>query len=99
MPASNVRCAAETHLEGMRSALVESIGRERLQRVTEWARDARIRLVLGEFGAGADDVCEAAVTDMLEYVHANSDVSAGWAWWAAGPWWGSYFLDRTGQRF
>lgn len=59
--------------------------------MTEWARDARVRLVLGEFGAGANDVCEAAVNDMLAYIHANTDVWAGWAWWAGGPRWGSYF--------
>ena len=23
----------------------------------------------------------------------NKDVYLGWTWWAAGPWWGSYFTS------
>jgi endoglucanase len=68
-----------------------SIGVERLQRITEWARSVRMRLFLGEFGAGANEVCKAAVEGMLDYIRTNSDVWAGWAWWAGGPGWGSYF--------
>jgi hypothetical protein len=27
---------------------------------------------------------------MLVYLNQNSDVWLGWAYWAAGPWWGNY---------
>jgi endoglucanase len=68
-----------------------SVGAERLQQITEWARSVRMRLLLGEFGAGVKKVCEAAVRGMLDYIRANTDVWAGWAWWAGGPGWRSYF--------
>jgi endoglucanase len=68
-----------------------TIGAERLREITEWARGTRQRLVLGEFGGGANDVCEAAVKGMLDYMDANGDVWTGWIWFAAGPWWGDYF--------
>jgi endoglucanase len=68
-----------------------TVGAARLRKITEWARGARQRLVLGEFGGGANDVCEAAVKGMLDYMDANRDVWVGWIWFAAGPWWGDYF--------
>ena len=30
---------------------------------------------------------------MLDYIEANRDVWLGWAWWAAGPWWGEYYYS------
>jgi endoglucanase len=68
-----------------------SVGVERLQQITEWARSVRVPLFLGEFGASANEVCRAAVEGMLDYIRTNSDVWAGWAWWAGGPGWGFYF--------
>jgi hypothetical protein len=47
---------------------------------------------LGEFGAAANDTCSAAVDDLLDHLEANRDVWLGWAWWAAGPWWGDYMF-------
>lgn len=74
-----------------------TIGVERIQAVTQWAREHKVRLLLGEFGAGANVTCEAAVTSMLGYMQQNADVWTGWAWWAGGPWWGSYFMSIEPQ--
>ncbi|WP_223291928.1 glycoside hydrolase family 5 protein [Defluviicoccus vanus] len=75
----------------------DNIGLERIQSVTQWARASRVRLLLGEFGAGANSPCSEAVTSMLDFMHKNADVWAGWAWWAGGPWWGSYFSSIEPQ--
>lgn len=70
-----------------------SIGSQRLQGFTNWLRQHKKRGFLGEFGAGASATCLAALSDMLAHVHANPDVWLGWAYWAAGPWWGNYFTS------
>jgi endoglucanase len=95
-PAANLMFSPHQYLDSDGSGthpecVSETIGGERLQKITEWARSVRVRLVLGEFGAGGNDVCEAAVEGMLQYMRFNADVWAGWTWWAGGPWWGSYF--------
>ena len=48
---------------------------------------------LGEFGSATDATSLAALDDILNYVDANSDVWLGWTYWAAGPWWGNYFMS------
>lgn len=63
---------------------------ETLFTVTAWLRSHQARGFLGEFAGGDNPNCQAAVTSMLAYMTANSDVWMGWTWWAAGPWWGSY---------
>lgn len=68
-----------------------TIGVERLTSITQWARAEKQRLILGEFGAGANATCEAAVKAMINYIETNHDVWRGWLWWAGGPWWGEYF--------
>lgn len=75
-----------------------TIGLVRLQGVSAWAREQRVRLVLGEFGAGANLTCEAAVTSMLRFIEENIDVWAGWIWFAGGPWWGNYFSSIEPQN-
>ncbi len=71
----------------------ETIGGERLVAFTAWARSNGYRAVLGEFGAAPNDTCRKAIDHMLLYVEANTDVWAGWTWWAAGPWWGNYMYS------
>ncbi len=71
----------------------ETIGIERLTTVTEWAQDGGFRLFLGEFGAHANPTCLRALDDMISYMGDNDDVWLGWTWWAAGPWWGDYFMS------
>lgn len=75
----------------------ETIGMERIQAVTQWARENKVYLLIGEFGAGANFKCKAAVTSMLNYMHQNLDVWVGLAWWAGGPWWGNYFTSIEPQ--
>ncbi len=67
-----------------------TIGRERLEGFVKWLRDNRKKGFLGEFAGGNNGTCNTAVKNMLDYVHASSDVIVGWTWWAGGPWWGEY---------
>ncbi len=70
-----------------------TIGVERLARFTAWLRLHGRRALLGEIGGGDNPTCAAALRGALDHLRANADVWAGWAWWAAGPWWGDYFLS------
>ncbi|RDW85863.1 hypothetical protein BP5796_04188 [Coleophoma crateriformis] len=80
-----------------------TIGAERLAAATTWLRENNKIGVLGEFAGGANTVCETAVTGMLDFIKANSDVWMGALWWAAGPWWGSTYFSSmepaTGEGF
>jgi endoglucanase len=76
-----------------------SIGVTRLSAFTSWLRTHNKRGFLGEFavanstiGSGTTQIGDEALTNMLSYIAANSDVWEGWAWWAAGPWWGNYMF-------
>jgi endoglucanase len=66
----------------------KTIGRQRLQRVTDWLRGQRAGAVLGEFGGTKSAQCLAALDDLLQFLDANGDVWRGWTYWAAGDWWG-----------
>jgi endoglucanase len=68
----------------------KTVGSRRLAQFTRWARREKARALLGEFGAGTDPVCLAALDDMLKYMSWNADVWAGGTYWAAGEWWGDY---------
>lgn len=70
-----------------------TIGSERLAGFTAWLRANGHRAILGEFAGADNPTCRAAVADALGHLEANSDVWAGWTWWAAGPWWGSYMFS------
>lgn len=76
-----------------------NIGVTRLSAFTSWLRTHNKRGFLGEFavanstiGGGPTQIGDEALTNMLSYIAANSDVWEGWAWWAAGPWWGNYMF-------
>ena len=62
-------------------------------RFTAWCRKHHKRAFLGEFAAAANPTGQAAVDDMISYMEANADVWTGFAWWAAGPWWGDYMYS------
>ena len=67
------------------------VGSTRLAAFTAWLRVNKKRGFLGEFGAGTNATCLAAIDDMLTFVEDYDDVYLGWTWWAAGPWWDTYF--------
>jgi endoglucanase len=69
-----------------------TIGAERLQAFTEWARAHATRGFLGEFAGARNQTCDDAVSGMLDFIDANRDVWLGWSWWAGGPWWGDYMF-------
>lgn len=76
-----------------------TVGVERLAGFTQWLKDHNRRGFLGEFavarsmiGDGPTQIGDEALRNMLDHIHANSDVWLGWTWWAAGPWWGNYMF-------
>lgn len=97
-PAGNLILAPHQYLDsdgsGTSATCVSgSIGVQRITNITNWARSHQVKLFLGEFAGGANDVCETAVKSMLTYMRQNSDVWVGWTWWAGGPWWGNYYYS------
>jgi endoglucanase len=71
----------------------EAAGVKALTIFANWARQHGKRGFLGEFGAGPDPVCLAALEAMLRLMADNRDVWLGWTYWAAGPWPRSYFTS------
>jgi endoglucanase len=95
---NNVLIEAHQYLDSNNSGtspvcVSETIGAERLVNFTAWLRQTGRRAILGEFGVADNPTCKAALTNMLHYMASNSDVWAGWTYWAAGPWWGSYMYS------
>ncbi|KAJ8522402.1 hypothetical protein ONZ45_g991 [Pleurotus djamor] len=66
-------------------------GAERLQAATAWLQQHGFKGVLGEIGAGSNDVCISAVKSALQHMKDSNGTWLGVFWWAAGPWWGNYF--------
>jgi endoglucanase len=64
----------------------------RMKTLTNWLKINKKRGFLGEFGAGNSALCNEAANNVLSHLDANNDVWLGWTWWAAGPWWGDYFM-------
>jgi hypothetical protein len=87
----------------------QNIGVERLTNFTNWLRQHDLRGFLGEFALPIDRfgtgnkttgtainqprIADEVLANTLNYVEANDDVWEGWAWWAAGPWWGNYMFS------
>jgi endoglucanase len=71
----------------------ESAGATALTAVTDWLRQHRKRGFLGEFGAGSNPTCMAALDAMLGHIDQNRDVWRGWTYWAAGAWPARYFTS------
>lgn len=74
-----------------------NIGVERLTAFTNWLEAHHLRGFLGEFAAanstmGPGQIGNEAISNMLNYMQANSSAWLGWTWWAAGPWWGNYMF-------
>lgn len=60
--------------------------------ISDWARTNNQKLFLGEFGTPATEPCLATL-DHLVALSSDRAVWRGWAYWAAGRWWGSYPLS------
>jgi endoglucanase len=71
----------------------ETVGVTTLTAVTEWLRQHHKRGFLGEFGAGSNPTCMAALDAMLGYMDRNRDAWLGWTYWAAGAWPARYFTS------
>nr|ARO48344.1 cellulase [Stegonsporium opalus] len=70
-----------------------TVFRERLVAATQWLKANNKQGVIGEFAAGVNEQCVAALQDGLAYLAENGDVWWGAMWWAAGPWWGDYMYS------
>jgi endoglucanase len=104
-PADNTAFEAHQYLDqdnsGSRSFCVsEDIGVQRLAPFTTWLKEHGKKGFLGEFGGGDSATCLAALAGMLDHVEANAGHYIGWTYWAAGPWWGDYFMsiEPVGRR-
>jgi endoglucanase len=71
----------------------ETVGVTTLKAFTDWLRQHNKRGYLGEFGAGANPTCTAALDTMLKFMDDNRDLWVGWSYWAAGAWPPSYFTS------
>ncbi|KAG0649236.1 hypothetical protein D0Z07_4285 [Hyphodiscus hymeniophilus] len=69
-----------------------TIGVDRITSATAWLQTNNKVGIIGEFAGGANSVCLSAVTGMLSYMKANSNVWSGALWWGGGPWWGTYIF-------
>ncbi|MDB4945706.1 MAG: hypothetical protein JWP97_5240 [Labilithrix sp.] len=79
---------------GTHEACVSSTaGSQALKSFTEWLHTNHKRAMLGEFGVANNATCLAGLDDMLAYMGKNEDVWAGYTYWSAGPWWGSYMYS------
>lgn len=59
--------------------------------LSQWAEDNDKRLFLGEFGSPQREECLVSLEKLLEDTN-DPMIWRGWAYWAAGAWWGDYFL-------
>jgi endoglucanase len=64
----------------------ETVGAQRIVEFTAWAKANKKQAVLGEFGAGKNDVCYKAVYNTLAAMQQNPDVWIGWTYWSTGSW-------------
>lgn len=69
-----------------------------LNETTTWLRAHGLRGLLGEFGVPEDGLQHGRA--MLDLLQANSDVWAGWCWWAVGQFEEDYVfrLEKKGEN-
>lgn len=72
-------CLAPEHFDGM------------FENISRWAGENDQQLLLGEFGSPPREECLASLERVLALSNDPS-IWRGWAYWAAGAWWGDYFL-------
>ena len=76
----------------------ENIGVARIAEFEKWLRKNNKKAFLGEFGAGRNPTCFAAVSNLLDELRKNSDIWLGWAYWNAGPWQDNYMFNIPAKR-
>jgi endoglucanase len=76
----------------------ETIGVERLADVTAWAREAGVKLYLGEFGVASSDTALNALTNMMDFLKANEDVWQGVSYFSAGTVWQDNYMFSSQPR-
>ncbi|KAG9125015.1 hypothetical protein FRC07_009300 [Ceratobasidium sp. 392] len=96
-PSNNIAIEMHQYLDsdgsGTSGTCVSStIAAERLAAATSWLKANNFKGFLGEIGGGSNDVCIAAIKGGLCAMQ-QSGVWLGVTWWAAGPWWGTYFTS------
>lgn len=96
-PAKNFAIEVHQYLDpdgsGTHPEAVPNSGIERLTAFTDWARAHGVQAFLGEFGWAATEPAMKEGRDMLCHMAKNKDVWLGWAYFAAGPWWGDYMFS------
>jgi len=61
-----------------------TIGKERLEAITDWASINGAKLYLGEFGVADNPTALSALNDMLKFMSEHSDVWQSASYWVAG---------------
>ncbi|KAI0259893.1 endoglucanase [Gloeopeniophorella convolvens] len=94
-PNNNIAIQMHQYLDSDGSGTSETcvsptIGSERLADATAWLKANNLKGFLGEIGAGSNADCITAVQGALCSMQ-QSGVWLGALWWAAGPWWGTYY--------
>lgn len=57
-------------------------------RISQWAKDHKQQLFLGEFGMDASASCLIVLERFLQLMRGTE--WKGWTYWSAGGWWGNY---------
>lgn len=70
-----------------------TIGAERLAAATSWLQANGMKGFLGEIGSGNNTDCITAVYGAMCAMQESGGTWLGALWWAAGPWWGDYFMS------
>ncbi|KAH8112648.1 glycoside hydrolase [Phellopilus nigrolimitatus] len=94
-PSNNVAIKMHQYLDsdgsGTSATCVSpTIGAERIANATSWLHDNSLKGFLGEIGAGPNADCISAIQGAICAMQ-QSGVWIGTLWWAAGPWWGTYY--------
>ncbi|KAG9019908.1 hypothetical protein FRB90_000039 [Tulasnella sp. 427] len=95
-PANNIAIEMHQYLDSDGSGtspdcVSSTVGVERLTDATNWLTSHGFKGFLGEIGAGSNDTCIAALKGAFSYMQQPGSPWLGVTWWAAGPWWGTYY--------
>ncbi|KAG8888776.1 hypothetical protein FRB98_006788 [Tulasnella sp. 332] len=97
-PSKNIAIEMHQYLDSDGSGTYDTcvnntIGVNRLEAATQWLQENNFKGLLGEIGAASNTVCIEAVSGAMAYMQEAGSPWLGALWWAAGPWWGTYFMS------